>query len=146
MWIWPLDRAMEAIATHRALEKMADGTCTWGLAWMTDKCRRKMNGREEYIITEIIQKGRKKGGGPEGSGGPRGRWRPKERKEAPVWPIGVEDSRPWVRGPFSLGCWPPDSVCFLPPKRVVASSEPNFWTHSLQIHCNGLGPKTVILQ
>ena len=41
---------------------------------------------------------------------------------------------------------PPDSVCFSPPKQAVASSEPNFWNHSLQIHCNGLGPKTMTLQ
>ena len=38
------------------------------------------------------------------------------------------------------------SVYFSPLKQAVASSEPNFWTHSLQIHCNGLGPKTETLQ
>ena len=27
------------------------------------------------------------------------------------------------------------SVYFSPLKQAVASSEPNFWTHSLQIHC-----------
>ena len=37
-------------------------------------------------------------------------------------------------------------MCFSPPKQAVALSEPNFWTHSLQIHCNGLGPKTMTLQ
>ena len=42
---------------------------------MTDKCRRKMNGREEYIITEITQK---KGGRP------KRREKPRERKEAAV--------------------------------------------------------------
>ena len=31
---------------------------------------------------------------------------------------------------------------FSPPKQVVASSKPNFWTHSLQIHYNGPGLKT----
>ena len=40
---------------------------------------------------------------------------------------------------------PPDSVYLSSPKQAVASSEPNFWPHSLQIHCNGLGPKTVTL-
>ena len=40
----------------------------------------------------------------------------------------------------------PDSVCLSSPKQAVASLEPNFWPHSLQIHCNGLGPKTVTLQ
>ena len=42
---------------------------------MTDKCRRRMNEREEYITTEITQK---KGGRL------RRRERPRERKEAPV--------------------------------------------------------------
>ena len=46
---------------------------------------------------------------------------------------------PWDVGPSS-------SVYFSPPKQAVASSEPNFWTHSLQIHCNGFGPKTMTLQ
>ena len=41
---------------------------------------------------------------------------------------------------------PPDSVCFSSPKQAVASSELNFWTHFLQIHCNRLGSKTVTLQ
>ena len=41
---------------------------------MTDKCRRRMNGKEEYITTEITQS---KGGRPKRGG------RPRERKEAP---------------------------------------------------------------
>ena len=49
-----------------------------------------------------------------------------------------------VPSPWDVG--PPDSVCFSSPKQAIASSEPNFWPHSLQIHCNGLGPKTVTLQ
>ena len=53
--------------------------------------------------------------------------------------LGRGNPSPWDVGPS-------DSVCFSPPKQVVALSEPNFWTHSLQIHCNGLGPKTVTLQ
>ena len=48
-----------------------------------------------------------------------------------------------VPSPWDVG--PPDSVCLSSPKQAVASSEPNFWPHSLQIHCNGLGPKTVTL-
>ena len=63
---------------------------------------------------------------------------------------GVGDSSPRARwsplpGPFG----PSDPVRFsFPPisERAVALLEPNFWTHSLQIHCNGLGPKTVTLQ
>ena len=34
---------------------------------MTDKCRRRMNGREEYITTEITQR---RGSGQEEEGGP----------------------------------------------------------------------------
>ena len=49
-----------------------------------------------------------------------------------------------VPSPWDVG--PPDSVCFSSPKQVVALSEPNFWTYSLQIHCNRLDPKTVTLQ
>ena len=48
--------------------------------------------------------------------------------------------------PFPWDVGLPDFVCFSSPKQVVASSEPNFWTHSLQIHCNGLSLKTVSLQ
>ena len=49
-----------------------------------------------------------------------------------------------VPSPWDVG--PPDSVCISSPKQAVVSSEPNFWPHFLQIHCNGLGPKTVTLQ
>ena len=49
-----------------------------------------------------------------------------------------------VLGRGVLSLWdvgPSDSVYFSPPKQAVASSEPIFWTHSLQIHCNGPCPK-----
>ena len=97
-----------------------------------------MNGREEYITTEITQR--------RGEGRLRRRGRPRERREAlgmqeelgvPILGRGVLS--PWDVGPF-------DSVYFSPPKQAIASSEPNFWTHSLQIHCNGPGLKTETLQ
>ena len=51
---------------------------------MTDKCRRRMNEREEYITTEITQRGVGGGGGSqEEKEGPE-KGRPRERKEAPV--------------------------------------------------------------
>ena len=98
-----------------------------------------MNGREEYITTEITQR---KGG----RGQPRRRGRPRERKEAPVVreELGILVLEREVPSPWNVG--PPDSVCFSPPKQAIALSKPNFWTHSLQIHCNGLGPKTVTIQ
>ena len=51
---------MGATAAHRALERVADGTCTQVWAWMTNKCRRKLNGGEGYITTEISQRKEKK--------------------------------------------------------------------------------------
>ena len=47
---------MGATTAHRALEKVTDGTCTRVWAWMTDKCRKKMNGGVGYITTEVSQK------------------------------------------------------------------------------------------
>ena len=55
--MWPLDSAMGATATHRAPEKVANGMCTRVWAWMTDKCKKKMNGGGGYITKEISQKG-----------------------------------------------------------------------------------------
>ena len=51
---------MGATAAHRAPEKVADGTCTQVWAWMTNKCRRRMNEGEGYITAEISQKIKKK--------------------------------------------------------------------------------------
>ena len=102
-----------------------------------------MNGREEYITTEITQK----------EAGRKGAKRAKRKMDAQRKEGGsCVIERGWrtpilkrgVPSPSDVG--PPDSVCFSPLKQTVASSESNFWTHSLQIHCNGLGPKTVTLQ
>ena len=50
-------------------------------------------------------------------------------------------------GSFLLGTLGRPVLCnFSPPKQAIASSKPNFWTHYLQIHCNGPGPKTKTLQ
>ena len=49
-----------------------------------------------------------------------------------------------VISPWDVG--QSDFVYFSPPKQAVALSEPNFWTYSLQIHCNGPDPKTETLQ
>ena len=58
---------MGAAVAHKAPERMADGTCTRGWAWMTDKYRRRMNKRGGYITTEITQS---RGDGQEEEGGP----------------------------------------------------------------------------
>ena len=51
-----MDSAIGATAAHRMSEKVADRTCTQVWAWMTNKCRRRMNGGEGYITTEISQR------------------------------------------------------------------------------------------
>ena len=60
------------------------------------------------------------------------------REELGVPIFGRGALSPWDVGSF-------DSVYFSLLKLAVASSEPNFWTNSLQIHCNGSGPKTKTL-
>ena len=42
--------------SSQSARKVADGTYTRVWAWMTDKCRKKMNGGVEYITKEISQK------------------------------------------------------------------------------------------
>ena len=95
-----------------------------------------MNGREEYITTEITQS---RGDGQEEGGPEKG-----ERL------LGCERSLEFPslgEGSFLLGTLGRLILCiFSPPKQVVASSKPNFWTHSLQIHYNGPGLKTKTLQ
>ena len=104
---------------------------------MTDKCRRRMNGREEYITTEITQR---RGSGQEEEGRPE-----KERRLlCDQKGLGIPVLKRGVPSPLDVGL--PDSVCFSPLKQAIALSEPNFWTHFLQIHYNGLSPKTVTLQ
>ena len=93
---------------------------------MIDKCKRRMNGREEYITIEITQR--------RGEGGRTAKKkREAQRKEGGScvtergWRIPVLERG--VPSPWDVG--PPDSVCFSPPKQAVALSEPNFWTNSL---------------
>ena len=103
--MWPLDSAMGVTAAYRAPVKVADGMCTRVWAWMTDKCRKKINGRVEYIISEISQKG---GGG----------WKEEaQEKERGPWDArGVGNSSPRARGPFSLGPWAVRSYTFFIPQ------------------------------
>ena len=77
-----------------------------------------MNGREEYITTEITQS---KGGERPRRGG-----RPRERKKAPGMreELEIPVLERGVPSPWDVG--PLDSVCFSFPKQAVASSEPQF--------------------
>ena len=70
------------------------------------------------------------------------RRRPRERRDALGMrkELGVPVLRQGLLSPWDVGL--SDFVYFSPPKQAVASSKPNFWTHSLQIHCNGPGLKT----
>ena len=128
---------MRATVAHRAPERAVDGTCTQVWVWMTDKCRKRMNEREGYITTKITQRDK---------GERKRRRRPRERREAlgTQKELGVPVLGRRVLSPWDVG--PSNSMYFSPPKQVVASSKPNFWTYSLQIHCNGSGPKTESLQ
>ena len=95
-----------------------------------------MNGREEYITTEITQS---RGGTTKKKREARARkGAPGVREE--LWIPVLERGVP---SPWDVGLL--DFVCFSPPKQAVALSEPNFWTHSLQIYCNGPGLKTETL-
>ena len=128
MWTWPLDSAIGATTAHRASEGVANGMCTQVWAWMTNKCRKRMNQREGYITSKISHKGRAGGS-----------W--EARRDG--------NSHPRTRSPFPRGVRPSGSM-FLAliwsspiSTQVVAPSEPNLWTHSLQIHCNGsVGPRS----
>ena len=57
---------MRAAAAHKMPERMADGTRTQIWVWMTNKCRRRMNGGEGYITVEISQTMRGEGEKEEG--------------------------------------------------------------------------------
>ena len=96
---------MGVITAHRAPERVADGTGTRVWALMTDKCRRRLNEREGYITTEIIQsRGTKKK-------------KKAQRKERGSWDArGVGSSRLRARGPFSLGRWAIRFCVFFTPK------------------------------
>ena len=98
---------MGVTTAHRAPERVADGTCTQVWAWMTDKCRRRMNGREGYITTEITHS----------SGRRKKESREAQRKERGSWDArGVGSSRLRARGPFSLGRWAVRFCVFFTPE------------------------------
>ena len=67
---------------------------------------------------------------------------PGKREEMGIHVLGRGVLFPWDVGPsdsvFLAPIWSP-----LIPKQAITLSEPNFWTHSLQIHCNGsAGPRS----
>ena len=130
---------MGATAAHRAPERVADGMCTRVRAWMTDKYRRRMNGREGYITTEITQSIGKGGGG----GGQKA-----HRKERGSWDAsGVESSCLPVKRLFLLGTLGRPVLCiFHPQNKSLSHQSPTFGPILYQIHCKGPGLKTKTLQ
>ena len=90
---------MGVIAAHRALERVANGTCTQVWAWMTNKCRRRMNGGEGYITTKISQRKRR------GGGGKKKKKEKEERREAPGRreELGTHILRREVLSPWDVG-------------------------------------------
>ena len=122
--MWPLDSAIGATTAHKASKGVVDGTCTQVWAWMTNKCRKRMNQRKGYIIWEISHKG-----------GPR------KGDEVGIHILGQGVLFPRALGHlvlFLTAAWSsPIST------QAVTPSEPSFWTQFLQIHCNGsAGPRS----
>ena len=75
---------------------------------MADKCRRRMNGGEGYITTEISQR--------EGGGTAKKKEEAQKKERGSQDARGVEDSRPRARGPFFLGRWAARFCVFFTPK------------------------------
>ena len=87
---------METTAAHRVPERIADGTCTQVWIWMTNKCRRRMNGGEGYITTKISQRKRR-------GGGERKRRRKKKKEERLLgdersWELTSSDEKSFLLG------------------------------------------------
>ena len=141
MWTWPLDSAIWVITAHRTLEGVADGVCTQVWAWITNKCRTRMDQRELYNVRDLPQ-GRGAGFCSLGGGAqipPSCSW----------WIRLDENSYPRMRSSF-FRIVSSSSFVFLAPTRssltsalTIVSSKLSFCTYSLQIHCNGsVGPRS----
>ena len=82
---------MGATAAHKVPERVADGTCTQVWAWMTNKCRRRMNGGVYiYSIRDLPGEKRKM---EEGQA-------PGKREELGVHILGRGVLSPWDVGSF----------------------------------------------
>ena len=66
---------------------------------MTDKCRRRMNGREEYITTDITQREGRRGGQEEEKGPKKGRRLLCDREELGIPVLERRVPSPWDVGP-----------------------------------------------
>ena len=60
MWRRPLNSAILAIATHRKLKKISDGTSTQVIAQMINKYRIKMDQEELYNVKDPPRRGHEK--------------------------------------------------------------------------------------
>ena len=107
---------MGATAAPRAPKRVADGTCTRVWARMTDKCRRRMNGRKGYIRTEITHS--------EGEGGRREGLEKGERLLGckGSWEFPSSGEAPFLLG--TLGC--PILCIFHPQNKPSPLQSPTF--------------------
>ena len=135
MWTWPLDSTMVAQhLTKRQKEWPMGHTLKEGHGWLTS-----VGGgwREKRIYNSRYLPKEGWGEWMEALG---------KRAELGVHIFGRGVLSPWDAGPsdsmFLALIW----SSFITPKQAVAPLEPKFWTHSLQIHYNGLGSKTETLQ
>ena len=71
---------------------------------------------------------------------------PGKRAELGVHILGRGVLSPWDIRSFDSMFLAPIWSSSITLKQAVAPSESKLWTHFLQIHCNGLGPKTETLQ
>ena len=114
--------------TKRQKEWPMEHALKYGYEWLTSVGGGWTKEKDIYNSRDLP-----KGGGEE------------ENKERGFWEArGDVNTHPRTRSPFSLGhravwlCVLSSYLIIAPtPKHAVAPSEHNFWSHSLQNHCNG---------
>ena len=124
MWMWPLDGTMGATVAHKATEIAVDETCTQVWAWMTNKCRRRMNGGEGYITTENSQSmgdGKTKREGKDVGNKAPGMW-----EELGIHILGREVLSVWDVGPSDIVFLAPIRLSCLLPYRLSPHQSPTF--------------------
>ena len=124
MWMWPLDGAMGATVAHRATEIAGDGTCTQVWAWMTNKCRTRMNGGEWYITTETSQS--MGDGKTKREGEDVGNEVPGRREELGIHILGRGVLSAWDVGPSDIVFLAPIRLSCLLPYQLSPYQSPTF--------------------
>ena len=141
MWTWPLDSAIWVTTAHRTSEEVADGMCTQVGAWMTNKCRTRMDPRGLYNVRDLPHGGDRFFGSLGGGAHipPSCSWwiRPDGNSY-----LQTRSSSPRTMR-LSSSVFLTSTQSSLTSALTIASSKPSYWTHSLKIHCNGsAGPRS----